>query len=140
MIKKQPTTLIKFIKNAYTKLLSCKPLPFAEMTPQKVPEKPGVYMITACLNGKEESYYVGRSTNLRRRLYKNHLMGAPANARLKKYLVESRECANYKSAKNFICRKCVARWLQEPDLKKRGAIEGFVTAILRPKYGISHEH
>ena len=32
--------------------------------------------------------YVGRTKNLRRRLYTNHLMGPETNARLKKYLIE----------------------------------------------------
>ena len=30
--------------------------------------------------------------------------------------------------------------LKEPDMRRRGAIEGYVTGLLIPKYGISEEH
>ena len=44
-----------------------------------------VYAITDISTG--EVLYVGRTKNIRQRLYNNHLMGPKTNARLKKYLV-----------------------------------------------------
>jgi hypothetical protein len=97
-------------------------------------------LITAIINGSERPYYIGRSKNLRQRLYNNHLMGPRSNARLKKYLVDFGECSDMKDAKDFIRQNCLARWIEEYDIRKRGAIEGYTTGLLFPKYGIYEEH
>jgi excinuclease UvrABC nuclease subunit len=78
------------------------PLAFADLVPSKLPVAGGVYLITARLDGLEEPYYVGRSKNLQRRIYTNHLMGPLANARLKKYLINTGECTDLLTAKQFI--------------------------------------
>jgi hypothetical protein len=44
------------------------------------------------------------------------------------------------SAKDFIRQNCIARWIKESDIRKRGAIEGYTTGPLFPKYGIYEEH
>jgi hypothetical protein len=67
-------------------------------------------------------------------------MGSLANARLKKYLIGSGECKDIEKAKIFIRRKCYVRWFKEKDLRKRGSIEGYVTGVVFPKYGIYEEH
>ena len=110
------------------------------MTPSKLPQRAGVYVITARIEGVECPYYIGRTKNLRQRLYYNHLMGPLTNARLKKYLIEAKECSNREDAKQFIRTYCLARWIEEPDIRKRGAIEGYTTGLLFPKYGIYEEH
>jgi hypothetical protein len=67
-------------------------------------------------------------------------MGPLSNARLKKYLIDSGECIDISTAKDFIRSACIARWIEEADMRRRGAIEGYVTGRLIPKYGISEEH
>lgn len=131
---------LKVLDAAFQCLLASKPLAFSQMTPSRVPTSPGVYLITALLNGGELPYYVGRSKNLQQRLYNNHLMGPISNARLKKYLIDSGECADINAAKEFIRSTCIARWIEESDMRRRGAIEGYVTGLLIPKYGIFEEH
>jgi hypothetical protein len=131
---------LDFLKKSYQRLVSTEPLHFAEITPSHIPEAPGVYLITAMNNKKEIPYYAGRTKNLRQRIYNNHLMGPLSNARLKNYLIEAGECADISSAKNFIRSFCIARWIEEHDIRKRGAIEGYVTGLLFPKYGIYEEH
>ena len=131
---------LKELATAYQRLLAATPLRFSEMTPTRLPKAPGVYAITAFLNGKELPYYVGRSKNLQQRLYNNHLMGPLTNARLKKYLIDAAECADIDVAKQFIRSTCIVRWIEEPDMRRRGAIEGYVTGLLIPKYGIYEEH
>ena len=59
---------------------------FSGLKPSELPEKPGVYAIFCRDTG--ETLYVGRTKNIRQRLYKQHLNGTFSNARLKKYLVE----------------------------------------------------
>lgn len=140
MIHSPAATWRKFVDNAFQRLVAADPLPFSAMTPSKLPMASGVYVITARVDGRELAYYVGRSKNLRRRLYTNHLMGSLTNARLKKYLVNTGECSGIAEAKQFIQRWCLARWIEETDVRKRGAIEGYVTGLLFPKHGIYEEH
>ena len=140
MLRPASQSWVAFVRTAYRNLLSSAPLPFSSMKPSRIPKEGGVYVITAKLDGREIPYYVGRSKNLSRRLYTNHLMGPLANARLKKYLVNTGECADIAAAKQFIRSSCIARWIIEPDIRKRGAIEGYVTGMLYPKHGIYEEH
>jgi predicted GIY-YIG superfamily endonuclease len=140
MIDRPTEEWLRFLDESYDALVSSSPLHFGDLTPSRVPEAPGVYIITAEINGTEKPYYIGRSTNLRQRLYNNHLMGPRSNARLKKYLVDFGECSDMKSAKNFIRQNCLARWIEESDTRKRGAIEDYTTGLLFPKYGIYKEH
>jgi hypothetical protein len=67
-------------------------------------------------------------------------MGPLTNARLKKYLINFGECASLPEAKEFIKAYCWARWIEEPDIRTRGAIEGYITGMLFPKYVIYEEH
>lgn len=115
------------------------PVAFADLVPSKVPVVGGVCLKTARPDGPE-AYYVGRSKNLRRPIYTNHLMSPLGNARLKKYLINTSECADLSAAKRFIRDCCFVRWLEESDIRKRGTIEGYVTGLLFPKYGIYEEH
>ncbi len=54
---------------------------FRGLTPSKLDSIPGVYAIFDRTTGA--TLYVGRTKNIRRRLYTNHLMGPKTNARLK---------------------------------------------------------
>ena len=131
---------MNFLKHTYEALINSKPIAFKELTPSKIPEVGGVYVITAKKGSNEEVYYIGRSKKLRRRIYTNHLMGPVTNARLKRYLVSSKECRNVQDAKDFIKKYCLVRWIEEDDIRRRGAIEGYATGLLFPKYGIYEEH
>ncbi len=51
----------KFLDRAYNELLGQPGLPFSEITPSKVTEEPGVYLITANEEKAETPYYVGQS-------------------------------------------------------------------------------
>src|SRR5512135_2117800 len=140
MIRRPPANWRAFVDKSFRRLTVQEPLTFAEMVPSKLPKVGGVYLITARLRGREIPYYVGRSKNLRRRLYTNHLMGPLANARLKKYLINSGECSGLAEAKKFLRKNCLVRWIEVADIRKRGAIEGYVTGLLFPKHGIYEEH
>ena len=72
-------------------------------------------------------------------------MGNTSNARLKKYITEDvlHTCfGSKKNAKEYIRNNCHVRWILEDDLSRRGcgALEGYFTARLFPKYGIYEEH
>lgn len=140
MIKKQPQRWRTYLGKMFRKVTSGYPTHFSNLKPSDIPEVGGIYLITCKKGTTEIPYYVGRSMNLRRRIYTNHLMGPPSNARLKKYLINAQECKNAFDAKEFIRKKCLVRWLPEDDTRKRGAVEGYLVGILFPKYGICEEH
>ena len=139
-IKKPTNSWLHFITRRYEELLNSQPIPFQELVPSRIPQVAGVYLITARKSRQEVPYYIGRTINLRRRLYTNHLMGSVANARLKRYLIGSGECRGVADAKEFIKNYCYVRWIEENDSRRRGAIEGYAVGLLFPKYGIYQEH
>jgi len=94
--KKKPRQWEQFLESILKTLLESPAITFAEMTPSKLPKRAGVYLITAINNGGEEPYYIGRTTNIRRRLYTNHLMGPISNSQFKRYLIGSGECRKLK--------------------------------------------
>jgi len=140
MIRRQSKDWDRFLSKSLEELLSRPSLKFSQMIPSLLPETAGVYLITKIEGDIEISYYVGRTRNIRQRLYDNHLMGPLANARLKKYLIDNQISSTLDEAKDFILRHCAARWIEEEDYRRRGAIESFCTAALFPEYGIDKEH
>src|ERR1700741_2619779 len=133
----------QFLNNRSISLLGMLPVLFKDMTPSILPTNAGVYVIFETINNIDVPLYVGRTKNLRERIYTNHLMGGLSNARLKKYIIadELHPCyQNLSEAKNYIRNNCFVRWVLEDDYRRRGAIEGYITAIIFPKYGIYEEH
>jgi hypothetical protein len=140
MLLRRSEAQLKFLQKRFRELVAATPLAFSELTPSKVPMAAGVYVITARRGRLHVPYYVGRTKNLQQRLYNNHLMGAASNARLKKHLVSGGECATMSTAKQFLKAICWVRWIRQDGHRERGAVEGFVTGVLFPKYGIYEEH
>lgn len=140
VVRKQSKSWLQYLNANFELFLKAEASPFSDLKRLMIPDVGGVYLITAAINGKEIPYYVGRSKNLRDRIYTSHLMGSINSAQLKKYLVESGECKDLQEAKNFIKKHCLVRWIIEEDTRKRGAIEGYTTGLLFPKYGIYEEH
>ena len=89
-----------------------------------------------------EVLYVGKTTKLRRRLYTNHLMGNLATARLKKYLIDDigiTDVSDLSSAKQYIKDNCYFQYVVEPDMRKRGQLEGLFSYLLNVRY-VDKEH
>lgn len=111
------------------------------MTPSDIPEfASGVYAIFDSTTN--ETLYVGRTKNLRRRLYTNHLHGPKTNARLKKYLVEDelqKDIKDMADAKQYLKDHCFVKYIVEPDTVQRGRIEGLLSYVLNVRY-IHEEH
>jgi GIY-YIG catalytic domain. len=121
-------------------ILLAAPIAFATMKPSQLPEIAGVYTIYTTESGPTAPYYIGRTKNLRQRLYNNHLIGPLNNARLKKYLIEAQECVDLPASKTFIRANCHARWIAISDMRERFLAECFLAAVLQPKFGLYEEH
>lgn len=73
------------LRSKLYELLTADKVEFKTLTPSKIIKAGGVYIITDSRNPENEiPYYIGRTKNLRQRIYTNHLMGSLTNARLKK--------------------------------------------------------
>lgn len=138
-LTKPSKTWLKYLNIKYEELVNCDPVPFKRLSSSDIPNKPGVYLITARKYTREICYYVGRTKKLRNR-HKQHLSSNFGSARLQKYLVDTKECSNPATAKEFIVKYCRVRWVEESNMRKRYALEGYLTGMLFPQHGISEEH
>lgn len=122
-------------------LLSAPCYDFADLTPSKLEN--GLAVVYAIFDKTDGStLYVGRTKNLRQRLYYNHLMGPKSNGRLKKYLAEddSRpDIPDMEAAKKYLIDNCCFRYIPVCDVVTRGQIEGLMSYLLDVKY-IHEEH
>ena len=108
---------------------------FCDLKPSGIPAEPGVYAIFH--KETNETLYVGRTKNLRQRLYNNHLHGPSSNARLKKYLVEDANepgITSLDEAKTYLKENCFFRFVIEEDTLKRGRLEGLLSFMLNVRY------
>ncbi|OAA84691.1 GIY-YIG nuclease family protein [Clostridium ljungdahlii] len=115
-------------------------LEFNNLKPSMIEEVPGVYLIAH--KETNQILYVGRTTNMRRRIYTNHLQGNQSTARLKKYLVEDLNETNIKSmkeAKEYLKNNCYFKFMKIGDMNERGRIEGLMSFMFNVKY-IEKEH
>lgn len=122
-------------------LLSSKEYYFRDLLPSMLEDKLAVVYVIFDKDSRE-TLYVGRTKNLRQRLYNNHLMGPATNARLKKYLIEDatqHEVTNMQEAKQYLKNHCYFQYIAEPIMQRRGQIEGLLSYLLDVKY-IHEEH
>ncbi len=123
------------------RLLNSKQYSFADLKPSDLLD--GLAVIYAIFDKDTgETLYVGRTKNLRQRLYTNHLMGPKSNARLKKYLTEDPnvpEIQTIEQAKKYLRERCCFQYIPEPDMRSRGQIEGLLSFLLDVRY-IHEEH
>lgn len=132
----------KWAKEIYDEFITSQVYVFSSFTPSMIQNKtPGVYAIH--INDTKETLYVGKTTNLRQRLYYNHLMGPLNNARLKKYLIDDKEhfpnIRDIASAKQWIKANCSFQFIIVKDYRKRGHVEGLMSYLLNVKY-VDKEH
>ena len=122
-------------------ILSADPLWFRDLKPSQIEKwKKGVYIIVEGATG--EVLYVGRSIDLQRRIYTNHLHGNKSTARLKKYLMEDPKKPSIKGmpeAKAWMKDKCYVQYIEVEDDRERGRVEGGLLAALSARY-VEREH
>ena len=121
-------------------LLNSQQYTFRGLTPSMLESVPGVYAIFDQTTGA--TLYVGRTKNIRRRLYTNHLMGPETNARLKKYLYKDSDrpdIPDMVAAKQYLIDNCYFQYIRVDEMIKRGQIEGLLSYLLNVTY-IHEEH
>ena len=136
-------TLLKRMDDAKKiakQLLESQQYMFRGLTPSMLESVAGVYAIFDQTTGA--TLYVGRTKNIRRRLYTNHLMGPETNARLKKYLwmdPDRPDIPDMVAAKQYLIDNCYFQYIRVDEMVKRGQIEGLLSYLLNVTY-IHEEH
>lgn len=133
--------LLDSAREIYDKVFQSKIYSFSSIVRSELPEEAGVYVIW--VKKTEEVLYVGRTRNIKQRLYTNHLMGNKSSARLKKYLVDDNvnhpEIDDYSKAKEYIRQNCNFQFILCDDNNERGHIEGLLGYLTQARY-IETEH
>ncbi|WP_332380386.1 GIY-YIG nuclease family protein [Lactococcus cremoris] len=114
---------------------------FNGLKPVMLPDKMrGVYVIYDIKSDPSDPkiLYVGRTNNLRSRIYNNHLMGNESTARLKKHLTISPAyltISDMALAKKFFKEKCAFKFISFPNAPRNAALAEFgLTSILQPEF------
>lgn len=131
---------------------------FDSLVPSKLAVLGAVYAIG--IRDTDQILYVGRTKDLRRRLYTNHLMGNESTARLKKYLTKDELLSafavtvekvlpdlkdptykkeTYRLAKEYIRNHCYFKFIPVDESRLRGLTEAGLTFALNTKF-IEEEH
>jgi hypothetical protein len=92
-----------------------------------------VYRILEKAAGWQSSVYVGKSGNLRRRIYGNHFMGNRGASILKRKLIRDGLYPDENAVKEYLSDRCLVQSLVVDDYD-RAYFEHFAVAILRPRY------
>lgn len=133
--------LLDSAREIYDKVFQSKIYSFSSIVRSELPEEAGGYVIW--VKKTEEVLYVGRTRNIKQRLYTNHLMGNKSSARLKKYLVDDNvnhpEIDDYSKAKEYIRQNCNFQFILCDDNNERGHIEGLLGYLTQARY-IETEH
>lgn len=130
------TKKMKFIKSLVKLLSAQDPIYFKDLKPSDMPNNTaGVYIIFD--KGADAVLYVGRTKNLRTRLYRNHLNGRIESARLKHYLMKDESRDKIKTeddAREFLINNCCFKYITEDDTIERGKLEGLLSFVFDVKY------
>ena len=126
--------IIGHYKDILSKLLSKPKLRFDKNLSLKSPKSPGVYRVLKTDAHPEETIYVGKTVNLRTRIYRNHLKGKSERSILRKKLIRSGLCKDENSVTEYLFNDCLVQYLEIEDERERSFFEHFLISYQRPMY------
>ena len=77
--------------------------------------------------------YVGKTANIKRRLYSSLLKGNISTHTLKRKLINKNLCTDQETANIYLKDSCVFQFLLEDNKKERSFLEHYFIAMLRPR-------
>ena len=96
-----------------------------------IPSEPGVYVIRR--KGTGQCVWVGMSKDLYHRIWTQHRNGWESSD-LQKVVTKKIPQQNDKSARKWIEKHCMVRWMVIRNEKERSSCEHFFTAMLKPQW------
>lgn len=115
-------------------LLAAPQLRFDSALRAAVPAQPGIYRILKPQSDWRTSVYVGKSRDLRRRLYGDHFTGNRKSSTLKRKLIGNGLFVDEAGVERFLASECVVQFLVVQGGVERSFLEHFAIAILRPDH------
>ncbi len=114
-------------------LLASEWLCFDNLMHLNLPNEGGIYRI--CDFSKQEPglMYVGKSNNLRRRLYSNHFNGPAGNSTLRRKLLRN-DFHGELEVTNYLQASCKAQYIIVEDERFRCFAEHYAISVLQPQY------
>lgn len=91
----------------------------------------GVYRIFTNSH-PDKTLYVGKTKNIKQRLYNNLLMGQIRSHTLKRKFIKEGKCNNQASAKLYLKNNCSLQYVGEDTDIERSFLEHYLIAVLRP--------
>ncbi len=88
-------------------LLGRSPVPFDRCLRSALPVPGGVYRVLEKAAGWQSSVYVGKTGNLRERIYTNHFVGNRRASTLKKKLIRDGLRADEDAVKEYLRHRCL---------------------------------
>jgi cell division protein FtsB len=128
------TILFKHIEEYCLFTTQSPSIPFNENLHKILPIEGGVYRVFEISSDWKESIYVGKTGNLRERIYTDLFMGAPEVHTLKRKLIQNAGFPNKEAVKEYLKNKCRIQYLEIPDESERNLFEHFTISILRPRF------
>lgn len=115
-------------------MLSSQQLRFDSSMSDNLPRQGGVYSVLVTSSGSEMFLYVGRTNNLRQRVYSQLFLGNQRSHTLRRKLIMHRGLADEAAVTRHLSDRCGIQYIQVSDEVDRMALEHFAIAILRPVY------
>lgn len=115
-------------------LISSRHIPFDVGLHGNLPTAGGVYRVLEIPSSWKESIYVGKTGNLRDRIYRNLLMGESKAHTLRRKLISNNGLSDEETVKKYLKDNCGIQYLEIEDENERSLFEHFVISILKPKY------
>jgi hypothetical protein len=114
-------------------LLASPQLAFDENLRSALPTRGGVYRVLEKGADWPSAVYVGRTTNLQRRIYHMHFTGTSAVSTLRKKLLSRDPSASESAVTRYLKDEASVQFVLIDDRDRR-SFEHFAVAILRPTY------
>ncbi|MDH4136353.1 MAG: GIY-YIG nuclease family protein [Anaerolineae bacterium] len=127
-------SIIAEYKALLVTLISNPQQPFDETLRGSLPQDGGVYRIFEKGSGWQSSVYVGKTTRLRGRIYRDHLMGNRRASTLKRKLIASGQFSDEEAVKQYLKDRCLVQYMTISDEALRTSFEHFAVGILKPQF------
>jgi hypothetical protein len=120
-------------------IMALEPLQINGLVRYDFPKKGGVYLFTT---QEDECIYVGKTGDLRNRVYDVHLNGKGKSS-LRDALLGQKKTRKIPAVTTvyeidyYIQKNFLIRFLVIEDILLRGCVEDFLNAIFKPKYSVS---
>ncbi len=126
-MKKDFNKAIRAYSKQLKRLLESKIYPFNLPNRANIPAESGIYAI---YEHNSDLLYIGISSNLRRRLFGDHVRGDRQASAFRRNLSNDYEIETEAKITNYLLKNCVFKYM---TLSKPKYLEHFTISVLKPK-------